>query len=80
MVELERFQTIWRLSVAYLISTAIRLQAHFRARALTHTHTHTHADAHAFPHPHTYKQKSVILIIAFPLQQWFRERASHYTL
>ena len=53
-------------------------QAHSRARAPSphpHTHalTHPHARAHARARTHT--QKCVILI-AFPLQQWFHERAS----
>jgi hypothetical protein len=42
-------------------------KARLQARTRIHTHTHTHT--------HTYTQTYVILI-AFPRQQWFRERAS----
>ena len=40
-----------------------------------HAHQHTSAPVHPHPHPHTHTEKYVILI-SFPLQQWFRERAS----
>ena len=56
--------TIWR-RVACWISKATLAQAHARSSAPTHARMHTHAPT----------QKHVRLI-AFPRQQWFRERAS----
>jgi hypothetical protein len=52
---------IWRCVVC-LISKATLSQAHVRFRAPTRPHkTHTH---------------QYVILIAFPLQQWFGERAS----
>ena len=75
MVEPKRTQTVWRWGVAYRISKVTRAQAHARPRAPIHP---THAD-HARTRmlsqtrapTHTY-----VILIAFPLQQWLRERAS----
>ena len=62
MVTPDRQQmTIWRMRVACWISRVTRANAH--------------AHAHTPEHPHTRREKYEILI-AFPLQQWFRERAS----
>ena len=52
--------TIWR-RVACWISKA--------------THAQTHAHVYIYTHARTHTQKYVILI-TFPQQQWFRERAS----
>jgi hypothetical protein len=69
VVEPERPQTtMWR-RVACWISKAKRSHAHARARASTHTQTHTLSLSHTQTHKY-------IIIIAFPLQQLFRERAS----
>jgi hypothetical protein len=82
MMEPERLQmTLWRREVCW-VSKATCAQAHSRARAPS-LHPHTHALTHmlaltrarARTHTHTHTHKCVILI-AFPLQQWFRERAS----
>ena len=40
----------------------------------TRAYTHTHSPTRALMHVHTHIQKYIILI-AFPLQQWLRERA-----
>ena len=60
--------TIWR-GVAGWISKATHAQAHVRSHAPTPTHTRARACTH------THTQKCLILI-AFPWQKWFRERAS----
>ena len=75
MVQPERPQIILRLRVEHWISTVTRAQLHARAHALIHTCGRAHA--HARPHlrAHTHKHKQVI-IIAFPMQQSLRERAS----
>jgi hypothetical protein len=67
VVELERMQAMWRLSLVYWISKSTCTQAHPCTRVLTPTH------------PHIHTQKCVILI-AFPQQQWFCESTSlvHY--
>ena len=66
MVEPQRPQKIRRMHVACWISTATRAQAHARARAPT-------------PIPCTRTQarkRKCVILIAFPRQEWLRERAS----
>ena len=41
---------------------------------LNHAHTRTHPPART--HAHTHTEICRIILIAFPLQQWFRERSS----
>ena len=62
-----------RISFANWISKATRAQAH--AREPTPTHKHAHA------HRHIYAHTKYVIPFSFPLQQYFRERASllHYT-
>ena len=72
MVEPERLQAKWRMSVACWISRATRAKAQ---TAFVHSHPHTHAHACAHPRAHTHTEKYVIFF-AFPLQQWFSERVS----
>jgi hypothetical protein len=56
--------TIWRIRFKCWISKAhAHLPGH--PHALMHTRTHTHTHTHKY-----------IILISFPLQQWFRERAS----
>ena len=59
-----------------LTSKATRFKSRARARAPTPTHKRARMNAHACLHPpiYTHTQKNIILI-AFPLQQLFRERA-----
>ena len=79
----ERTQTIWRLRVTYWKSKPTRAQEHARARASTHTdaRTHTHALTHPRKSARTHTHTEYVTLIAFPRQQWSRERASmlHYT-
>ena len=65
---------MWR-HVACRISKATRKRAHARASARTSTHPYTRSreHTHALNHTNIHTQKHVILI-AFPRQQWFRER------
>jgi hypothetical protein len=58
--------TIWRIRVESWISKA----------TCTYAHAHVHAPGcpHARTHKHAHTDQEVILI-AFPQQQWFRERA-----
>ena len=70
MVEPEKPQmTIWR-RVECWISKATRAKAYASALAL-----HSYSPPHAHKHARTHTQKYTILV-AFLLQQWFRERAS----
>ena len=69
VVEPETPQTIWRMRVACWISKTTRAQAHARVRAPTTTHALQH------PRERAHTQIYVILM-AFPRQQWLRERAS----
>ena len=48
----------------------------------THTHTpHTHTTYTHTPHTHTHTHTpQYVILIAFPLQQWLRERAHPVTL
>ena len=62
-------QTIWRTHVACWVYKATRARTH------THSCRHVHTHARASTPTCTHKQKYVILI-AFPRQHWFRERAS----
>ena len=62
VVESGGLQTIWRLHV---------IRAYTRPRPCIHTHTR--ARSHTQTHTHTHKY---IILIAFPRQQWFRERVS----
>ena len=57
------------------INNATCAEAHARARAPTPTHPHTHTCGVARMRTQSHLQKYVILI-AFPRQLWFRERAS----
>jgi hypothetical protein len=59
--------------VAYWINKPTRSQRHARVHA--NTHTHTHARTHTLTNARTHAEKYVILI-AFPRQQWLRERVS----
>jgi hypothetical protein len=68
VVELERPQTIWRLREACWISKAKCARTHAGCCAPTPTCT----DARISDHTNTHKY---VIFIAFPLQQWFRERA-----
>jgi hypothetical protein len=63
--EPDRPQTVWCMRVASLMSKATRATVHSLVRAPTTSRKHTRL--------HT--QKYVVLI-AFPPQRWFRERAS----
>ena len=56
---------IWRLSVACWISKAIR----------TYAPAHAHAPGYPHARKHAHTDQYVILIV-FPQQQWFSERAS----
>ena len=63
---------IWRICIACWMKKSLHERKHVhthmpRVCAREHTHTHTHT--------HTHMEKYVILI-AFPWQQWCRERAS----
>jgi hypothetical protein len=71
--------TIW-WRVACWTSKVTRTQEHNRAYAHTHTHKHARKHTHLLTHARSHTQKCVI-VIAFPRQHWFRERASvlHYT-
>ena len=71
VVEPERTQTIWRLSVAYWISKATREQAHVRARTPKHTHARTQCS-----HPCAWAHTQICYSYLFPRQEWFRERVS----
>jgi hypothetical protein len=71
MVQPERTQAIRRLRVAYWINKATRSQAHARARAPTPTDADTWIRMTSPTHTLKY-----VTLIAFPQQQWFRERAS----
>ena len=57
---------IWRRFACW-IRKATRAQTHSTSRGSTPTRTHTHSLAHTY---------NYVWRIAFPLQQWFRERAS----
>ena len=57
--------TIWRIRVACWISKGI----------CTYTHAHAHAPGYPHARTHAHTDQYVILIV-FPQQQWFRERAS----
>ena len=65
VVEPKRPQMTTLQRVAFWIIKTTRAQPHARARATIHLPP---------PPPHTHTQKYVI-IFAFPLQEWFRERA-----
>ena len=58
--------TIWRVSVACWISKAICMYAHAHANAPGYPHARTHDYAHT---------DQYVTLIAFPQQQWFRQRA-----
>jgi hypothetical protein len=71
---------IRRMRFACLVSKASCAQAyshaHANARANTHTRKHDHTRARLHAHTHTCTQTQIYVIrFAFPLQQWFRERA-----
>ena len=59
--------TIWRIRVACWISKATCTYAHAHAHALGYPHARTRKHAHTGQY---------VILIAFPQQQWFRERAS----
>ena len=71
MAQPERTQAIRRLRVAYWINKATRAQAHARARAATPTDADTRIRMTSATHTLKYAT-----LIAFPQQQWFRERDS----
>ena len=70
MVGPQRKQKIWRQRVAYWISEPTCVQVHTGARTPTRTH--------ACPHPRTraHIHTEICYTYYFPLQQWFRKRAS----
>ena len=57
----------------FFLFNSISKATHAQAHPPTHTHALNHALARA--HTHTHTQKYVV-IIDFPLQQWFYEHAS----
>jgi hypothetical protein len=57
------YNKIWRMCIAHWISK------------VTRAHEHAFAHAPGYPHNHARTQECIILI-AFPRQQWFHERAS----
>jgi hypothetical protein len=57
---------------AYVLR-AVLARLYTRMRMHTSTRTGTHMYAHTRKHAHT---DQYVILIAFPLQQWFRERAS----
>ena len=63
VVEPEKLQMIIRRRIKCWISNATRAQTHFCARAPTHTRARAHTQQY-------------IILIAFPQQQWLRERDS----
>ena len=68
--------TIWQRVLCW-ISRATREQAHTPSRTPTPTHAHTHMLAVTCTRARTYTHTDqYIILIAFPQQQWFRERAS----
>ena len=59
---------------AYALRAGLtRLYARMRMRTHTSTRPGTHMHAHTRKHAHT---DQYVILIAFPRQQWFRERAS----
>jgi hypothetical protein len=61
---------------AYALRAVLaRLYARMRLHMSTRLGTHMHARTHARTRKHAHANQYVILI-AFPQQQWFRERAS----
>ena len=62
-------------NMAYWISKRTRSQTHARLHANTHARTHAQTHTHMLTNARTHAEKYVILI-AFPQQQWLRERVS----
>jgi hypothetical protein len=73
MVEPRKPQTVWSMRVVCWISKATDAQAHARSHAppLTSIHTHTCMHSHTRAHAHT----DIIILIAFPQQQSYLQRA-----
>ena len=70
MAEPEWQQRIWLMRFACWKSRATHAQTHAHARTLTPTPTHACTPARARTYTHIH-----VTLIAFPQQQWFRERA-----
>ena len=71
VVKSKKAQIIWRMRVACLIGKATHAQAHPRVRSPTATPTRLHLPTPKHVHNHKY-----LILIAFPWQHLFRERAS----
>jgi hypothetical protein len=66
--EATNYFTIWRIRLACWTSKAIRTYAHAQTRAPGYPHARTHAGKACTHRPY-------VILIAFPQQQRFRERA-----
>ena len=74
--EATKYDIIWHMRVACWISKATRLHAQAYNQTPGHPPTHSPSNARTHTHTHTHTQRGkYVTVIAFPRQQWCRERA-----